>query len=255
VHDYTNLQWPEAPFGAEQRPFGRHWDMLAAFAVDWAPSPDADDLAPVAGAAVYLRVRRHGTAYDISGDTLSIGFRATVLDDPAEVPPLLAVLDRALIRARRHAAILAGHDFGRDLARMQDLSPTPLRGAAGVAEAWADRSTKGRGLAVMIDTADEAAGTGAALDIATAGAPVPMVDGPTGAATAARAVLARALAIGLTAAVHAGRYRWEGTFPVAEAIDRAAWDVLSTDPTPAATADPVTVPDDMTGRPAAPAGA
>jgi hypothetical protein len=42
-------------------------------------------------------------------------------------------------------------------------------------------------------------------------------------------VLSRALAIGLTAAVHAGRYRWEGTFRVTDAIDRAGWDVLATE--------------------------
>jgi hypothetical protein len=246
VRDFTNLQWPEAPFGAEQRPFGRHWDMLTAFATDWADRPDATVL-PVAAATVYLRVRRHGSRYDIGTETLSIGFRAAVLDDPAEAPNLVAVVDRALTRARRHAVILAGHALGDDLAQMMALSATPLRGAVGMAEAWADRASPGRGLAVMIDTAAEAGTTGAALDRATAPLLVPTPDSPACCATTARAVLARALAIGLTAAVHAGRYRWEGTFRVADAIDSAAWDVLTTGAT--------TAPSDPTGRPPTPGGA
>ncbi|GAB3849152.1 hypothetical protein GCM10029963_33110 [Micromonospora andamanensis] len=49
---------------------------------------------------------------------------------------------------------------------------------------------------------------------------------PACAAETGRYVLGRGLAIGLTAAVHAGRYRWEGTFHATDAVDRAAWDVL-----------------------------
>lgn len=140
MRDYTNLQWPEAPFGAEQRPFGRPWDMLAAFAIDWADGASGLREVPVVAATVYLRVRRHGSAYDISGDTLQIGFRATVLDHVAETPDLLAVTDRALTRARRHAVILAGHALGQGLARMTLLSTVPLRGAAG----WPRRGPTGR---------------------------------------------------------------------------------------------------------------
>ncbi|MCT2280772.1 hypothetical protein M3G91_24445 [Micromonospora chalcea] len=248
MRDFTNLQWPEAPFGAEQRPFGRPWDMLAAFAIDWAEQAPGRREAPVAAATVYLRVRRHGSTYDISGDTLQIGFRATVLDHPDEAPDLLTLTDRALTRARRHAVILAGHALDQDLARMMLLSTAPLRGAAGVAEAWAHRSTKGPGLALMIDTAAEANEAATGLDMATTPLPAPMPDSPAGCATAARAVLARALAIGLTAAVHAGRYRWEGIFPVADTIDQAAWDVLH----PIKTA---TAPDDTNRRPPTPAEA
>jgi hypothetical protein len=227
VRDYTNQQWPETPFGAEHRPFGRHQDMLTAFAVDWTFDLLPADPLPVATAAVYLRVRRHGSAYEVSGDTLSIGFRATVVDGPVEVPELLSVVDRALTRARRHAVILAGHSLGGDLDRMMALSTVPLRGAVGVANAWTDRTSKGRGLALMVDTAAEARPTAAELGMVTTPLPVPVPDGPACCAALGRAALGRALAIGLTAAVHAGRYRWEGTFLVADAIDRAAWDVLA----------------------------
>ncbi|HEY2673123.1 MAG TPA: hypothetical protein VGJ07_22535, partial [Rugosimonospora sp.] len=54
-----------------------------------------------------------------------------------------------------------------------------------------------------------------------------MPDCPACAADVARRALARCLAVGLTGAVHAGRYVCEGTFRVRDAIDRAGWDVLS----------------------------
>ncbi|MDQ7905970.1 hypothetical protein RB614_15770 [Phytohabitans sp. ZYX-F-186] len=225
MRDYTNLQWPEAPFGAEQRPFGQHHDMLAAFAVDWT-SLDAG-LLPVAAATVYLRVRRHGTAAQAGEQSLSIGFRATVIEEPAEAPHLLTLTDRALTRARRHAVILAGHHLDNDLTCMGALSTTPLRGAAGVLAAWANRTVKERGVALMIDTAAEARTTGVELDMPLDPVPESVPDCPGCAARLARCVLARCLAVGLTAAVHAGRYRWEGTFHVGDAIDRAAWDLLS----------------------------
>jgi hypothetical protein len=228
MRDYTNLHWPEAPFGADQRPFGHHADMLAAFAIDWTTRLDVGPLS-VAAATVYLRVRRHGTAHDVDADRLSIGFRATVIEDLVEAPDLLATVDRALTRARRHAAILAGHRLGDDLSRMAELSPVPLRGAAGVLAAWANRMVKERGVALMVDTGVEARTTGADLDVSLEAVPAPVPDCAGCAARQARCVLARCLAVGLTAAVHAGRYRWEGTFPVGDTVDRAAWDMLPAD--------------------------
>jgi hypothetical protein len=230
VRDYTNLQWPEAPFGADQRPFGHRRDMLAAFVLDWTTRLDAGPL-PVAAATVYLRVRRYGGAYQVGEERLPIGFRATVIEDSAEVPDLLALTDRALTRARRHAAILAGHRLGENLTRMAELSKVPLRGAAGVLAAWANRSNKERGVALMVDTVAEArdTGAGAGLDMSLEPLPAAVPHNRSCCAEVARTVLARCLAVGLTAAVHAGRYRWEGTFHVGDAIDRAAWDLLASD--------------------------
>lgn len=227
MRDFTNLQWPEAPFGADQRPFGRRSPMLAAFALDWASPEDAGPI-PVAAATVYLRVRRHGQQ-DVSDDGLSIGFRAVVIEDFADVPHLLALTDRALVRARRHAAIVAGHDLDTDLSRMAELAPAPLRGVAGARAAWADRAVRERGVALMVDTAAEARDTGSELNVSLEPRTLAAPPEPFCRAAVARAVLARCLAIGLTAAVYAGRYRWEGTFRVTDAIDRAAWDLLSAD--------------------------
>jgi hypothetical protein len=177
VRDFTNLQWPESPFGAEQRPFGKHTDMLAAFAVEWADRPDAEPL-PVGAATVYLRVRKHGTALHICPGTLSIGFRASIIDRAADVPDLLALVDRALTRARRHAVIVAGHRLDGDLRRLAALSSVPMRGAAGVLAAWANRGNRERGVALMVDTDMEARTVRAALDMPLYPQPVSRSDKP-----------------------------------------------------------------------------
>ena len=227
MREFTNLQWPQTPFGAEQRPFGRHWDMLTACTVEWTGRWDAEAV-PVASATVYLRVRKHGVAHRIGDGTLSIGFRVVVIEDSAEVPTLLKVTEQALTGARRLGVILAGHRLDDDLCRMTALSAVPLRGAAEVLSAWANRSVKQRGVAVMVDTAVEASASGAELDMRLEPLSGRVPDCPACAADLARRALARCLAVGLTAAVHTERYVWEGTFRVADAIDRAAWDVLAT---------------------------
>ena len=81
----------------------------------------------------------------------------------------------------------------------------------------------------MVDTAAEARETGIDLNMSLEPQAVAASAEPIFCADVVRTVLARCLAIGLTAAVHAGRYRWEGTFRVTDAIDRAAWDLLSAD--------------------------
>lgn len=224
VHDYTNLGWPEAPFGADQRPFGKRWDMLAAFAVGW--THDGSRPVPASVATVYLRIRRRGPSTCVREDTLPIGFRVTMVDDEHEVPGLVNLLDRALTRARRHAAILAGHCLGDQLARFVTPSPAPLRGATGVREAWADRSTRERGVALMVDTSAEASDTASSLGLEV-GAMARCGGVYSCPASAAHATLADCLAIGLTAAVHTGRYSCRSRFDVRDAIELAGWDVLA----------------------------
>lgn len=227
MREFTNLAWPETPFGAEQRPFGRHIDMLAACTFEWTGEPEASERVPVAVSSVYLRVRRRGSTQQVSDDTLSIGFRTAVIEDRAEVPDLLTLADRALTRARRHAAIMAGHWLRPDLDRINTWSAVPLRGVDGVLSAWSDRTEKQRGVAVMIDTGSEANKTGADLGMSLEPVPEQVPDCPGCAAEVARRALARCLAVGLTAALHTSRYAWEGRFCLPEAIERAGWDVLS----------------------------
>lgn len=241
MRDFTNLQWPEEPFGADQRPFGRRQDMLAAFTFDWALVDDHK--LPVSASVVYLRVRKRGTALQVDDDTLAIGFRTTVIESTDDLPDVIAQVDRAFTRARRHAAILTGHSFDPDLTRLIQLSQEPARGLCGVLEEWRYRhqqstsSRELRGLALMIDTQDEEVrDVGAALDLPLVAAQTTLPDTPAASADRARALLSRCLAVGLTAAVHAGRLSWEDTFRVGLAVEREAWDVLGADPGPGATA-------------------
>jgi hypothetical protein len=227
VRDFTNLAWPEVPFGADQRPFGAASDMLAAATVEWAPQRDGEPV-PVAVTTVYLRARRHGSVHEVDDDSLAVGFRATVAERPGDLPALVGVLDRALTRARRHAIILAGHRLDADLSRLQELSEVPLRGADGVIRAWAQRDTRERGVALMIDTAVEAHPVADALGFTLAALPAPIPNTPSCAGALAREALARCLAVGLTAAVHAGRYRWEGSLRLGHVIDRNGWDLFDT---------------------------
>ena len=229
MREFTNLAWPETPFGAEQRPFGKHIDMLTACTFEWTNEPDVWRTVPVVVSLVYLRIRRRGNTQQVSDDTLSIGFRAAVIEDRSEVPALLTLADRALTRARRHAAIMAGHWLRPDLTRLNACSAVPLRGVDGVLSAWADRTETQRGLAVMIDTGSEANKTGAdiCMSLEPVAERVPDCPGCTG--QVAQRALARCLGVGLTAALHTSRYTWEGSFCVPEAIERAGWDVLLSD--------------------------
>ncbi len=204
--------------------------MLTAITVEWATGSHAEAV-PVAAATVYLRVRRHEGFIEVTADTLSIGFRSTVIEHPDEVPDLLALVDRALVRARRHAPILAGHALDADLASMTALSATRRPGMVGVHLAWSTRSTQERGLALMVDTSQDA--NSVDLDTTLDRLRVNMPDSPGRCADVARTALMRCLAVGLTAAVHTSRYRWEGTFPVRHAVDQAGWDVFGNDTRPA----------------------
>ena len=143
------------------------------------------------------------------------------------MPDLLALVDRALTRARRHAAILAGHNLDADLARLSHLSASRLRGVTGVHLAWSNRLQRERGTALPIDTDKETRHTHPDLDTTLDPIPVRVPDDAASRAALAHATLTRCLAIALTAAVHTGRYRWHGCFSCHDAISRAGWDLLA----------------------------
>ena len=246
MRDATNLTWPEAPFGAAHRPFGQRSDLPTAVALDWDDETESANprRLPIAAATVYLRIRRHGTPLEIHPDTLDVGFRVSVVDTPAEVADLIALVDRALTRARRHAVILAGHRLDHDLTRLAAIATVPLRGAAEVLAAWANRTVTERGMALMVDTDIEAA---ASADLATASDSLSpsRPDDDVWRADAARRVLTRCLAIGLTTAAHTGRYHWPASMPIDPIIDRIGWDLLPVTTSPGC-AQPIVT----TGRPA-----
>jgi len=233
VRSFTNLSWPDGPYGSEFRPFGKREHLLTAVAVDWTYTPET---VPVSVSVVYLRVRP-ATKLDVDERSLTIGFHTTAIEAGHETQVQLAHLDKVLIGARRHATILASHRFQDDLTQALKLTDHRLPGVQGVSEAWTDRQAKGRGIAHMVDTC---------LDVPDSERPElhvsldPLLivdDGQMGydlAAVIAVRSLARCLAIGLTAAVHTGRFRWTGTFSAQSAVAENAWDVfdMAACPTP-----------------------
>ncbi|MGH8903709.1 MAG: hypothetical protein ACRDYA_19060 [Egibacteraceae bacterium] len=224
MRDHTNLCWPEAPFGADQRPFGKPARILVAVTVEWA-CDDRGERLPVCAAAVYLRTRHAGTL-QVDPDTLNVGFRVAVLDGPGEAPALVDLFDRALVRCRRHAVALAGHGLADDLKAVAGLIDRRLPGVVGVGLAWADRASKGRGMARMVDTRHDLAleNTGS-IDVPLgAGTEGTLPTSARGAELVAEVGLTRCLAIALTAAWHLDAYRWDGAFGVRSAVATAAWD-------------------------------
>jgi hypothetical protein len=214
MRDLTNLSWPEAPFGGAQRPFGRPARLICAVAFAWADTGDARQA--LTGTAVsYLHVRRTG-ALTITLSGYAFGFRATVVEHEDEVEELVALADRALVRARRHAAVLAANDLERDLDGLASWSSQRLAGVLGTRNAWHDRTAKGRGMAQMFDTKHDRTDVVAALDPPIA----------SQRRQDARGLIERTLAIGLTAGRRLELLDWDGTFRVRDAVAEAAWDVV-----------------------------
>ena len=218
MRDMTNLSWPEAPFGAGHRPFGKRSAMLMALGFSWKTGHSAEPIL-VAAATVYLRVRRDGKPLAVTDTTLAIGFRITAVETSADLQPLLGLVDRAISRGRRHAAIVAGHDLEQELARLGDLSSEALRGVDGLRTAWTARSDKQAGIARMVDTAVDVSPSTVSVQLSDDVAKRPSVP--------FRDLLAQSLATGLASAAYLDRYRWDGTFRAPQALDRAGWDLLS----------------------------
>ncbi len=216
MRDLTNLSWPEAPFGGTQRPFGQSARLVVAMAFVWADSADGGQM-PVGTAVSYLHVRRTGTL-GIRDIGYTFGFRANVVDDRAEVPELVALVDRALVRARRHAVVLAGHDLDHDLERLPGWSQQRLPGVMGVREAWRDRAVRGRGLAQMFDTKYDRSDMAADLH--------PPFEAHEAARSGDLGLVERSLSVGLIAACRLGLLAWDGSFRVRETVAEAAWDLV-----------------------------
>ncbi|MBB5874646.1 hypothetical protein F4553_008080 [Allocatelliglobosispora scoriae] len=223
MRSFTNLSWPDGAYGAEFRPFGTKQHLLTAVAVDWAVG---EPTIPVSVSVVHLRIRP-AAVLDVDEQSLTIGFWTTVIESADGTGDQLRHLDQVLVGARRHASILAGHHFEADLLTAVKLADRRQPGVEGVSEAWADRTVRERGVTRMVDTChDVDPANRPTLDVPL---DPPILTGPIDPGAASRlaaASLARCLAIGLVAAVHAGRFRWPGTFKVPAAVDHAAWDLL-----------------------------
>jgi hypothetical protein len=228
----TNLAWPGDPYRTGQQLYRRPAPALAAFTAVQAAT--GDSLVPSAVAIVYLPLHRT-RAVSVTEQTLTFGFRAASIDDPAGMPALAAVADLDLLQARRHAAVLAGHHLAGDLAALrQAAGAAQLRGLAAVEREWPARGHP-PGMAATFDCALDLPGSPplehACRQAAIAGDPGGPAPGPDRPADWQAAALAveRALMIALVCARHLGRYQWAGTLRTGQLIAAAAWDCLGTD--------------------------
>jgi hypothetical protein len=227
MRTWTNMNWPDDPYGTGQQLYRRRSHMLAAFAVRRA----ASGCQPTATAAAVVYLPLHKTMMlAVTEQTLAFGFRAASIGDAAEAPSLAAMADLDLLQARRHAAVLAGHLLLADLTALRrGAGSAPMRGLAAVEKAWADRQTPRRGMAMMIDAAADlpaAPGLGEACHQAriafAAGRcwPARAADSELIAAQAVE----RALVIALICARHLGRYEWDSALSSGAIMTAQAWD-------------------------------
>ncbi|TGA91895.1 hypothetical protein [Streptomyces sp. MZ04] len=243
----SNLSWPETPFGADKRPFVKHVQLLAGFAMQWAE--DAGGPIPVSAASVFLPVKRTQDT-EVRSDLLHFGYRVAVLEDPDDAAEILRFTDRILVQARRHSAGIAWHAFGDDLHVTQTIATERLPGFTGVGEAWKDREERARGIAPVIDTAWDLGQYALPEEAAVAhgiqiGDEMGRFEGPGDVQTdydliveganpaglllegLAFDILSRALVTALLGGRALQRLHWDAPFKMEKAIELEAWHALS----------------------------
>lgn len=221
----TNLSWPTTPFGADQRPLSKSRPTLAAVTIT-----SASENYLVDAGFVYLTVASTRT-FALQGtcaQVIRFGYEVLTRDpeEPADV--LVRQIDARLVACRRQAKYLVGHDLGKDLEQLSSQVDRirHVPGIDGVAELWADRARKGRGLARMIDIAqdvkpydcDHSLG-----DLPESGVAARLHSHHLDPGTL-RATITRTLAVALIGARFAGRYTWRAMLDLDTIVAEAAWD-------------------------------
>jgi hypothetical protein len=251
---YTNMAWPEQPYGASQRPFGQPPRLLAAITLDWAKHDDAE--VPLCASIVYVRLARRDTI-TLNERAFAFGFRTAYTDQPTDHAALVRLVDTDLVRSRVHAHVLAAHGLADHLAALRTAAGnTPVPGVTSVERAWTTREQVRRGSARLFDThhdttAPEPAGLAAAcggrgleVDLAGPGVSAELhatyqrTADPAAAERLALANLRRTLSVALVALATLTLYRWDGPVTVDKLLHANAWDcfpnLLPAAPTPTA---------------------
>jgi hypothetical protein len=222
MHQYTNMAWPDDPYGT-----GQLWRKEPLLLVGLATRRTADG-SGLAYGITYLRLSRTPPV-DLSAG-LSFGFRAAVVG-AAERDQLAELFDLDVLRARRLAKVIVASDLTSELAALLSVSSEPRRGIEGLAEAWRIRANGSPGLAQMLDIARDLAGASDDLDMAAAqagihGQTTKPPDEP-GDELLALCATERALISALAAAHSLGYYVWDGSLDVAAVVATNAWDCFT----------------------------
>ena len=252
MREFTNLAWPETPFGADKRPFPKRVFLAASTAVQWAD--DGDRAVPMAAGMVYLPVHRTKTQL-LDPARFHFGYRAFVLTHETDAPAIAEAIDGHLVQARRHAAAVAAHDYLDDAAGLLRWTSTHTAGIASVAAAWEDRANPERSTAALIETARDLTphepkltqaceAHGLKITEGYGGLPIPFdaqaaydtlidTDDPptddereTIVQSLAHGAVYQALAVALLAAYAIERAMWDVPLPVGALMDAVTWDVF-----------------------------
>jgi hypothetical protein len=262
---YTNMAWPDDPYGTGQL-WRKEPPLLASLAACCVE--DGERAVPVSYAVVYLRLHR-SRPIDAT-DGLAFGFRAVSAINDERLPELVRMYDLDAMRARRLARIVTGHRLADDLFAVEATTDGDAtgRGIRALADDW---NTTGRspqpGMALMFDTAYDLLEGGELADVAAASAIDPetiqrafqpqrtldlLVEAAGGiiledsssrliaerelingivATRAAEGLAAysteRALISALVTARHLERYTWQGDLDIGSVLATNVWDCFT----------------------------
>jgi hypothetical protein len=235
--EYTNMLWPDDPYGTGQL-WRKEPQLLAAFGIS---SPCGASLGDVAYAVVYLRL--HRTRRLDLGSDFSFGFRAVTAADSGEAAEVVETLDLDAMRARRLSSVVAGYRLGADLqaSGRLDENGTNLRGLRSLVHVWNAGQVRGSAEPVEVsacvpgaDLKSKAAASG--IDVSTARhAWTPRTESGHAARTdrhedesIALGTVERALIIGLIAGRHVERCTWASSLNVGDVLSSNLADCFPT---------------------------
>ena len=250
---YTNMAWPDDPYGTGQL-WRKEPPLLASFATRCVDDDKRTVPLPVSYAVVYLRLHR-SKPVDVTGG-LAFGFRAVSATREHDLAELVRLYDLDAMRARRLAKIVTGHRLADDLFAVDAMTENNSigRGIRSLADAWHNSGrSQTAGMARIFDTADECTERGELADAAVASKlaePIKWAfrtqqtinrffDAACGLSTwpvaeqvhalewLAVCSIERALINALIAARHLDRYTWEGTFGIGAALASNIWDCFT----------------------------
>lgn len=234
---YTNLAWPEDPFGTGQL-WRRALRLIAGIKVYW--DDQGNDESFYGFAFAYLRVPRvHKRPVMINGEKLGFGFKALGTSCDGEKADLCKELDLDLMQARRHAEAIAGHQLRDTLSRVKN-EYAAIRGVGAIIDEWGEVGSSGEHRATICDMAqdnlkavelekysrsmnllpskiisreevDRTANLGGSASVsAWEGAIAKMVQ--------------EALLVALIGSAHFGFYRWEDPISIKDVLINHTWD-------------------------------
>jgi hypothetical protein len=236
---YSNMAWPEQPYGASQRPFGQAPRLLAAIALEWAKHEAVE--VPLCASIVYVRVARRDTI-GLDERAFAFGFRTAYADQPVDASALVRLVDTDLVRSRVHARVLAAYGFADQLAALRVAAGrTTVPGVTAVERVWSERGQVQRGRARLFDTHQDTSpqpvGLAAAcrdlgleVDLAGPGVSAELhaayqrTANPAVAERLALSNLRNTLSVALVTLATLNLYRWDGPVTVDKLLHANAWD-------------------------------